>query len=146
MTADLAFRMQIFIAGPPEEVWRVLTSNDLAHRWWDPVRSADWRVGGTVVYDVADKGRIDCKVLEMDPPRRLVTTFDCDVYPDDPATRVTWEIEPVEGGSLLRMVHDRFPSHDLGLHEVCRHWPRIIGDLKALVEEELSTGVAADDG
>jgi len=141
MTADLAFRMQIFIAGTPEDVWRVLTSDDLAGRWWDPVRSSDRRVGGKVVY-VANQGKIDCEILEMDPPRRLVTTFDCDVYPDDPPTRVTWEIEPVEGGSLLRMVHDRFPSVELGLHEVCRHWPQIIAGLKKLVESEVGSRVA----
>jgi uncharacterized protein YndB with AHSA1/START domain len=139
MSADLAFRMQLFIAASPEDVWTVLTSDELARRWWDPVRSSDWRVGGQVVYEVAEKGRIDCDILEMDPPRRLVTTFDCDVYPDHPPTRVTWEIEPVEGGSLLRLVHDAFPSHDTGLHEVCQHWPRIVSDLKALVESEHSS-------
>jgi uncharacterized protein YndB with AHSA1/START domain len=142
MSSDLAFRMQIFIAGPPEDVWRILTSDGLAARWWDPVRSSEWRVGGRVIYDVADEGRIDCDILEMDPPRRLVTTFDCDVYPDHPPTRVTWEIEPVEGGSLLRMVHDRFPSHDRGLDDVCRHWPQIIADLKKLVESEVASGAA----
>lgn len=136
MKKDLAFRMQIFIAGSPEKVWTALTDNETSGLWWDPVRTADWKKGGQVVYDVSrGKYKIDCDILEYDPPRRLVTTFDCDAYPEHPPTRVTWEIEPVDGGSLLRLVHDEFPSHDKGLDDVCKHWPTIVATFKKLVEE-----------
>jgi len=135
MSADLAFRMQVFIAATAEKIWGVRTDSERAKDWWDPVIRADWRSGGRVVYGVGEKFKIDCDILEMDPPRRLVTTFDCDAYPEHPPTRVTWEIEPVEGGCLLRMIHDRFPSTDLGLADVSRHWPGIIGALVRVIEE-----------
>jgi len=134
MSADLSFRMRIFIAAGPEDVWRALTEADLSARWWDPIRSADWRVGGRVVYEVSDGHTIGCEVLEMDPPRRLVMTFDCDAYPDHPPTRLTWEIEPVEGGCMLEMHHGGFQRPDLGLHDVCRLWPGMLAALIRLVE------------
>ncbi len=133
---DLSFRMQIFIDAAAEEVWRSLTDPDQLARWWDPVRSAEWRVGGSVVFDVGTEYKIDCDVLEFDPPRRLVTTFDCDAYPEHPSTRVTWEIEPLDRGCLLRLVHDEFPSTELGLHDVCQHWPTMIATLKGLLETD----------
>ena len=138
MKHDLSFRMQVFIDAEPAVVWRTLTDSDLLGRWWNTVRSSEWRTGGLVVFDVGEEYRIDCEVLEIDPPRRLVTTFDCDQYPEHPPTRVTWDIEPAEGGSMLRMAHDGFPSADRGLHDVCIHWPTMIADLKRISEGDLA--------
>jgi uncharacterized protein YndB with AHSA1/START domain len=131
---DLAFRMQIFIEAPPEDVWHALTDPETSGLWWDPIRQADWRPGGRVVYEPGDGSTIDAEVLEVDPPRRLSFTFDARAFPDHPPTRVTWEIEPVEGGCLLRLVHDGFAETGLGLSEVCKHWPTMLATLKRLLE------------
>jgi uncharacterized protein YndB with AHSA1/START domain len=126
--------MQIFIQASAEEIWEALTTSELLSQWWDRIRSADWRVGGLVVLEASSGSKIDCEVLEIEPNRRLVTTFDCDAYPEHPPTRVTWEIEPVEGGCLLLLIHDEFPSVDKGLNDVCQHWPMMIADLKRVIE------------
>jgi uncharacterized protein YndB with AHSA1/START domain len=135
MKTDLSFRMQIFIQASAEEIWEALTTSELLSQWWDRIREADWRVGGLVVLEAGSGAKIDCEVLEIEPNRRLVTTFDCDAYPEHPPTRVTWEIESVEGGCLLRLIHDEFPSPDMGLDDVCQHWPTMIADLKRVLED-----------
>lgn len=136
MNHDLAFRMQIFIEGTADQVWEALTTQEQLSQWWDPLRSADWNPGGMVVFDVDDGYKIDCEIIEIDRPRTLVMTFDCDRYPDHPPTRVRWEVEPVEGGCLLRLVHDGFPSVDKGLADVSQHWPTMIADMKRLIEAQ----------
>ena len=134
MNRDLAFRMQIFIEAPPDDVWHALTDPETTGEWWDPIRSADWRVGGRVVYEPGDGLTIQAEVLEVDRPRRLSFTFDAEAFPDHPPSRVAWEIEPVAGGCLLRLVHDGFPSTGLGLAEVSKHWPAMLATLKRLLE------------
>jgi len=134
MSTDLSFRMQIFVEAPPERIWAALTEDEFTSQWWDRILQADWRPGGEVVLQAGNGARIDCEVLTCEPHRRLAYTFDCDGFPTHPRSRVTWEIEEVEGGCLLRLVHDRFPRPDLGLHDVCRHWPTMVADLKRLLE------------
>jgi len=137
MTAkNLAFRMQTFIGGTPEQVWRALTTPDLSAVWWDRIVEADYRPGGRILYEVKEGITIDGEILEVEAPRRLVFTFHCNAFPDHPRSRVSWDIEPVEGGCLLNLVHDGFPRADLGLSEVSRHWPSILGDLRRCVEED----------
>jgi uncharacterized protein YndB with AHSA1/START domain len=53
----------------------------------------------------------DGPVFEFDPPRRLVhewrSTYDPDMAAEQPS-RVTWEIEPQEGGYCkLTLTHDK---------------------------------------
>src|SRR5260221_492550 len=59
----------------------------------------------------ADEVARDVGALESDPPRRLVQGWRSLYAPelaDEETSRVTWEIEPKDGGiTLLTVVHDR---------------------------------------
>ena len=72
------------------------------------------RIGGT--------DAIVGTVLEADPPRRLVQTFDArwdeDVAPDAPS-RLTWEIEETAPGvTKVTTIHDEFPSRTATFEQV----------------------------
>jgi uncharacterized protein YndB with AHSA1/START domain len=81
--------------------------------------------------------------VEVDPPRRLVQTFNA-LWSDDVKaegeTRVTWEIEAVGDDSCrLTVIHDQLKKG--ANNELYGGWPMILSGLKTLLErgEELTT-------
>jgi uncharacterized protein YndB with AHSA1/START domain len=91
------------------------------------------------------------EVLEVDPPRRLVQSWRMlfeESQAAEPLTRITWEIEQMEGDvTRLTVVHELegAPIHlALVTGDVVQGgggWPFILSDLKSLLE----TGAAMGD-
>jgi len=75
------------------------------------------------------------KNIEVEPPRRLVQSFDA-LWSEDVraqgTTLVTWEIEPVGSSCRLTVVHDRLPAQANA--ELYGGWPMILSGLKTLLE------------
>src|SRR5438132_1527080 len=72
------FVYTVYIAAPAERVWNALVDGDVTRRYWGHENRSDWqpgsrwehvRVGPDGVVDVAGK------VIEIDPPHRLVTSW-----------------------------------------------------------------------
>ena len=80
--------------------------------------------------------------LEVDPPRRLVQSFNA-LWSDDVkaegTSRVTWEIEPVGDSCRLTVTHDQL--REGANDELYGGWPMILSGLKTLLEtgEKLTT-------
>ncbi len=73
--------------------------------------------------------------LEVDPPRRLVQSFDAlwsDEVKAEGTSRVTWEIEPVGDSCRLTVTHDQLPEGANA--ELYGGWPMILSGLKTLLE------------
>jgi uncharacterized protein YndB with AHSA1/START domain len=92
---------------------------------------------------------IDGEIVEADPPRKLVQTWRMLMDPGLEAegfTRLTWEIEQMEGACRVTVSHDLEGAPKLaelvdGAGEAegaGGGWPWILSDLKSLLE----TGVA----
>jgi uncharacterized protein YndB with AHSA1/START domain len=136
---------EIYIKATPERVWEAITDSDLRRKYNFGVGvQSDWTTGSTYQ---ASHGRADGPIcagenLEVDPPRRLVQSFNAlwgeDVRAEG-TSRVTWEIEQVEDSCRLTVTHDqlREGAHD----ELYGGWPMILSGLKTLLEtgETLTT-------
>jgi uncharacterized protein YndB with AHSA1/START domain len=80
--------------------------------------------------------------LEVDPPRRLVQSFNAlwsEEVQKEGTSRVTWEIEAVGSSCRLRVTHDQL-GEDAN-DELYGGWPMILSGLKTLLEtgEDLDT-------
>jgi DNA-binding transcriptional ArsR family regulator/uncharacterized protein YndB with AHSA1/START domain len=133
------FVSQIFIRATPEQVWRGITESEFTLRYYysSSVEST-WKAGEQYRYAIGEVTAIVGTVLEADPPRRLVQTFDArwddDVAADAP-TRLTWEIEEhAPGISKVTAIHDGFPSQTATYHSVAGGMPFILSGLKSLLE------------
>jgi len=110
---------RVYIKAPPEAIWDAITRPEWTERFGYGGRAEyDLRPGGSYrgltnegmramgAGDVA----VDGEVLEVDPPRRLVQTWRMLMDPAMAAegfTRLTYEIEPTEGGvTKLTVTHD----------------------------------------
>jgi len=101
---------EVYIHATPERIWQAITDPDLTRRYYygTLVRST-WEPGARLSYDYPD-GTLaaDGKVLEVDPPRRLVMSFNAvwdDEVKADPPTRMTWEITPMGNSCRLTVTH-----------------------------------------
>ena len=77
-------------------------------------------------------------MLEFDPPRRLVhewrSLYDPELAAEE-ASRVTWEIEPQDGGySLLTVMHDQLEGAPKTAESVAGGWMCVLSGLKTLLE------------
>jgi uncharacterized protein YndB with AHSA1/START domain len=136
---------EIYIKTSPERLWEAITDPEMRAKYSFGVQiESDWSEGST--YTSSAPGVIDIATgenVEVDPPRRLVQTFNA-LWSDDVksagTSRVTWEIEPVGDDSCqLSVTHDQLP--DDASSELFGGWPMILSGLKTLLEtgEQLTT-------
>jgi len=129
---------EIYIKTTPERLWEAITDNEMRRKYTFGVGvQSDWTPGSR--YEAVHPGAgITISAgenLEVDPPRRLVQSFNA-LWSDDVkaegTSRVTWEIEPVGDSCRLTVTHDqlREGAHD----EIYGGWPMILSGLKTLLE------------
>jgi uncharacterized protein YndB with AHSA1/START domain len=132
---------QLFIKASPERVWEAITSSELTHRYFHgAVFDGAPRVGDQWRSWTADRSRVltEGEIFEVDPPRRFVHGWRA-LYNEEtalePESRVTWELEPQEGGyTKLTVVHDRLEASPKTAIGVAGGWMFILSSLKTLVE------------
>jgi uncharacterized protein YndB with AHSA1/START domain len=93
-----------FVAAPPAKVWRALTEPALLARWWVPGDIAAV-VGHRFHLEMPGWGSVLCEVVEVDPERRLVYTF------NDNWT-LTWRLVAEGSGTRLFLDHSGFDFND----------------------------------
>src|SRR5262245_32068781 len=99
----------IYIEAPMQRVWDALTKGEHTARFWLRYVQSDWTVGARVEFLRADRSRLshDGVVLEIDPPHKLVMTFDlaAEGLPEPPS-RVTYDLSEHHGATKLVVTHD----------------------------------------
>jgi uncharacterized protein YndB with AHSA1/START domain len=150
---------RVYINATPEAIWDAITDPEWTDRYGyggfveyeQLTAGALYRINaGTGMQAVGVDGPIiDGEIVEADPPRKLVQTWRMLMDPGLEAegfTRLTWEIEQMEGACRVTVSHDLEGAPKLaelvdGAGEAegaGGGWPWILSDLKSLLE----TGVA----
>jgi uncharacterized protein YndB with AHSA1/START domain len=128
------------IAAPPERVFRALTSDEVT-RWWGSdgtYRTTAWeaevRVGGSYrAGGVGQDGRpfsVRGEYLEVDPPRRLVQTWEPD-WEAGQVTKLTYALESTATGTRLTIRHDGFGDRAESCRAHGAGWEMVLGWLDA---------------
>jgi uncharacterized protein YndB with AHSA1/START domain len=126
----------VYILATPEQIWDAITKPEFTERYFHGVR-VEVRDGRR--FSAVGDTKWDEEVLEEDPPRRLVhrwiSSYDEEMAAEEPS-RVTWEIEPQEGGTtLLTVVHDRLEGAPKTAESVSgTGWMFVLSGLKTLLE------------
>jgi uncharacterized protein YndB with AHSA1/START domain len=118
-------------------VWEALTNPEVTQRYWGGSRvESDWQVGAKLVYRRDGEVTDEHVLLECKPPERLVHTFHpvFGAYAAEAPSRVEIELEAARDMVRLTLVHDGFPPGSL-TYAACREgWPRVLSNLKTLLE------------
>ena len=137
MTDDTpAYVYVTYIRAGAEQVWRALTDADLTARYWGHANVSDWQPGSTWEHRRVDgSGRVDVvgKVIEAEPPTRLVITFEDAPESDREPSVVTFLVEPHHDIVRLTVTHENLPNREM-LDGIPSGWPAVLANLKSLLE------------
>ena len=128
-----------FIRTTPEKLWSALTDpNQMKEYWFGMHFNTEWKEGAEWQMEfpdgrVADKGLI----LELDPPKRIQLKWRNEFRPELKAegfALCTIEIEPYGDAVRLSIAHSMERAESKFIEAVSGGWPKIISNLKSLVE------------
>ena len=136
-----------YIATTPEKVWQAFVDTDVMAQYWigsgadcARVNVSDWKPGSRWEHQRVDDARtvdIVGKVVESDPPRRLVFTWarPNEAEDDSKHSRVSFDIEP-QGDRLVRLTvtHEDLERDPQMLAGISGGWPKVLSNLKTLLE------------
>jgi uncharacterized protein YndB with AHSA1/START domain/DNA-binding transcriptional ArsR family regulator len=136
---------EIYIKTTPARLWAAITDPEMRSKYtFGLAVESDWTPGSTYqgVSPRAPGPIIEGENLEVDPPRRLVQSFNAlwsDDVKSEGTSRVTWEIEQVEDSCRLTVTHDQL--REGANEELYGGWMMILSGLKTLLEtgEPLTT-------
>jgi uncharacterized protein YndB with AHSA1/START domain/DNA-binding transcriptional ArsR family regulator len=130
---------EVYIRTTPERLWQAITDPAFTRQYfYEQTVESSWKSGGPYVQRAPDGSvRIEGKIVEIDPPRRLVHTFACpakDETRGDRASRVTWLIEKQGEVCKLTLIHDDFDGETATYKSVGPGWNPVLSGLKTLLE------------
>jgi len=136
------FAYVTFIRTTPERLWEALVTPDFMRQYWfDMHCESDFKTGSSwkLVFPdgrIADMGEI----VEADPPRRLVIKWHNQWKPElkaEGSSLCTFTIEAVPDNAKvlkLSVVHSMERDGSQLIEAVSSGWPRILSNLKTLLE------------
>lgn len=129
-----------YIRTTPEEVFEAIIKPEIAGRYWGHENlSEDWQPGSAWQHVRTDEARtvdIVGKVIESDPPKRLVISWANESQKDDPDqySRVTFDIEPQDDMVKLTVTHDELQPDSGMLKGISKGWPLVLSSMKSFLE------------
>jgi uncharacterized protein YndB with AHSA1/START domain/DNA-binding transcriptional ArsR family regulator len=148
-----SFVYKTYVRTTPETLWRSLTLPEFTRQYWGLELHSDWKVGSKVTWLMRGDVTVDNPeqvVLEYDPYTRLSYTWH-DVTPEfaraigmsdevrdaiaaETRSKVTFELEDLDGVVKLTVVHDGFDPDSTMLTMITNGWPQVLSELKSLLE------------
>jgi uncharacterized protein YndB with AHSA1/START domain len=136
---------EIFIAAPPARVFQALTDCRQMPLWWgqremyrvtrfeaDVRPNGKWKsVGANVKGEAFEVGG---EYLEVDPPHLLVQTWVAS-WTGTMATKVRWELQAHDDGTLVRITHSGFAGNIAAANDHSQGWQRVLLWLSGYAEK-----------
>lgn len=128
-----------YIRTTPEKLWEALTDPQFIREYWFGITiECDWKEGSSWKMVRPDGSLTDSgEILEIDPPRRMVIRWLNEWKPELKAegpSCCTIELEPVDQAVKLTITHEIDRQESKFIPAVSSGWPRIISNLKSLLE------------
>ena len=135
LTAQTTQVYSVFIRATPEQVWDAITKAEFTQQYFF---GANIEVRDGRRFSAIGETAWEEEVFETDPPHRLVHGWIAAYDPDlaaEAESRVTWEIEPQDGGiTKLTVVHDQLEGAPKTAESVAGGWMYVLSGLKTLLE------------
>jgi uncharacterized protein YndB with AHSA1/START domain len=137
--ADSQFVYVTFIRTTPEKLWRAMTEPEFTRQFWmNTTQESEWKPGASWRIakpngESADSG----EVVEIDPPRKLVLTWQNHLFPEMNAegfSRLTYQLEEQGDMVKLTVTHEMDRSDSKFIKAVSNGWPVILASLKSFLE------------
>jgi uncharacterized protein YndB with AHSA1/START domain len=131
---------EVYICTTPEKLWDAITNGALTQQYFygGILNDGPLSPGSPMTYRDGEGAVLtDGKVLEIDPPRKLVQTWSAAWMPAgerDPDSKITWEITQLGDACKLAITHEHPDGETETAKSTTEGWPIILSGLKTLVE------------
>jgi DNA-binding transcriptional ArsR family regulator/uncharacterized protein YndB with AHSA1/START domain len=135
------FVLATYIRTTPAALWDAIVNPEKTKQYYYGGRvQPDLRIGGRFYYlDPNGEMNLDGEIVEIDPPKKLVTTFKATWSPPEgQVTRVMYEIEQMGDTCKLTLTHYDAAKAMAGVET---GWPLILSGLKTWLETGKSLDV-----
>ena len=139
MSQPSTFVYVIYIKTTPERVWQALTGVEFMKQYWFGMHcESEWKARSPWRMVFTDGRTADAgEILEADPPRRLVIRWANEFNPELKAegeSRCEMDIEAVQDAVKLTITHSINHPQSKFIQAVSGGWPKILSNLKSLLE------------
>jgi uncharacterized protein YndB with AHSA1/START domain len=114
-TAELQLELPISV----EEAWEAITDPARLGRWFGDL-AGRLEPGERSRFDFGDGDFFEVETLEVEPPRRIV--YQWRFLGTGLTDRITWRVEPADGGSRVTVTDEQPRRTDDGVKEMLEGW------------------------
>ena len=128
-----------YIKTTPEKLWHALTDRETnALYWFGAHQESDWTIGSPWKIAYPDGRVMDSgEILELEPLKRIIIKWRNESSPELNAegySRCTMQIEEADGAVKLTVMHVIDRETSKFIEGVSGGWPKILSNLKSLLE------------
>jgi uncharacterized protein YndB with AHSA1/START domain len=124
---------RVGIKSSPGGVHRVLATKQGLAGWWTTDTRGDCELGGVIEFHFGTRGRVDMKVLELDPAKRFVWQV-VEGPQDWIGSKVSFELKQEGEQTTVLFKHDGWKEQSESMHHCSTKWATFLLSMKALVE------------
>lgn len=121
----MAYDKTVILPVDPETAFGLITQPERLRRWKTVAARIDLRLGGEYRWTITPGNTAMGTITHLEPGKSLVYTWGWDGSTDLPpgASKVTLTLEPVAGGTSVRLVHEGLtPEQEVGHAEGWDHY------------------------
>jgi uncharacterized protein YndB with AHSA1/START domain len=128
-----------YIRTTPEQLWDALTASEFMKKYWFGMNfETDWKAGSPWRLISPDGRTVDAgEIVEFEHARRMVLKWRHERRPELTAegyAQCAIELEPEDGAVKLTISHTIERADSKLIEAVSGGWPRILSNLKSLLE------------
>ncbi len=114
----MAFEKSVLVPLSADDTFALITEPDRLRRWQVITARVDLRAGGDYRWTIIPGHSARGTFTEVEPGRRVVFTWGWEGSADLPpgASTVTITLEPADGGTLVRLVHEGLTGEQADSH------------------------------
>jgi uncharacterized protein (TIGR03086 family) len=131
----MPYEKSVLVPLGTDETFALITQPDRLRRWQAITARVDLRAGGEYRWTIIPGHTARGSFTEVEPGRRVVFTWGWEDSADLPpgASTVTVTLEPAEGGTLVRLVHEGLTGEQAEGH--AQGWSHYLGRLVTAATE-----------
>ena len=126
---------ELTIEATPDAVYAAITEENGLKGWWTTHTKAQPAVGSVAEFGFMGGQMVfKMKIKTLEAGKTVNWDVEGGGPPDWAATRVTWDLTPVEGGTKVLFGHRGYASSEGSFASVNYNWGYFLTSLKAYVE------------
>ena len=124
---------RVGIKSSTHDAYQALSTRQGLDGWWTTDTRGRFDVGGVIEFHFGTRGRIDMKVLELDPDRRVV--WQVVGGPEDwIGSTISFDLKQEDEQTTLLFKHQGWKEQSEFMHHCSTKWASFLLSLKAFVE------------